>query len=399
MKEKFKQIFTAPVLDRHEDEYYISFYLPVSQEKKADISSYLKSYLLRSLREHDSLGDEGKIHGKIIEKILEIAVPQVKFESQLGIAIFLRLDASEVAKYPLDEVEVFDVNILSLYRKPEIEVFIGKIYSIGQLLTQANLSSNTLVINLHEEECEVIEVSAQGVKRLDKKSNRIISQEPEYSRVIAPRGDFVTTHGTGGNIEKRDEKKLFKRFLKESLDEITSSHIKGKKYDYLAVLYSASYANFIESTVEAYGFPDGDLTPILVEKNLESLFEIRHVVQDKIFQTQSSKLEDDLKEIKGDPDYYREGWLDVTKAINKGQVSTLLLKTGNHRVGYVNYELGLVYTYPARGTHKVHNLLPWVAKIANDRGGKIWIMKEEWYTERFSDFPEVAALLRFKLEG
>ncbi|MFA6754367.1 MAG: hypothetical protein WCR68_00810, partial [Candidatus Dojkabacteria bacterium] len=161
-----------------------------------------------------------------------------------------------------------------------------------------------------------------------------------------------------------------------------------REYDYLVVIHSDPFIPFVEEA-----FKDSDRYKVIfVNKSLQDAQEILELAKVKIKELQKTTKKDDLTIARENFELYCEGWSGTIKAVERGQVEKLLIKTGVTKEGYIDPKSKKIYIYPTEDAVKVENIIPWLIKLTKDNGGSIVVFS----TPKYKDIPEIAAQLRFK---
>lgn len=385
MNQLLQKLLEKETLPIDGDRYYLSAYIPFDNSNRAEFNTYIKSFLQKALRKNKKLADKTQLHNNIVEKVLERVTPFIYLER--GIGIFIEFDAidqdRQITKSNLDK----SIEIIIFSRRPKKDVFIGYIYNLYQLIWLTKNSIEALVVSLSREDSTVYEIDGTKINKLKSFTNKHITGEKHYSRIYAPvSGKIGNVHGTGKSKIKQSEVNDSKLFLKE-IETFLYSKEMGP-YEYLVIMHSDSFTSFIKED-----FKNTDrYTVIFVNRNLQDAQVILKTAKEKIKQLQKATKEDVVAIARESFPLYTEGWNKTIKAVEKGQVERLLIKTGLTKQGYIHPKSKSISTYPKKNTVKIENIIPWVIKLTKDRGGSIVVFN----TSKYKDVPEIAAQLRFK---
>ena len=385
MNELLQKLLDKDTLPINGNKYYLSAYIPFDDSKRTNFNTHIRSSLFKALRKHKELSNSTQLHENIIKAVSEIVTPFLYLEK--GVGIFIKFDAIDQNKQRTKSDLKENINVITFSRKPEKEVFIGYIYNLYQLIWLTKNSVEALVVRLSREDSTVYEVDGTQINELKTFTNEHIPEEKHYSRIYAPvRGKIGNIHGTGKSKVKKAEVDSSKEFLKEIEDYVYSKKISS--YEYLVVIYSESFTEFIDE-----GFNrKGDHTVIFINKNLQDPKVILKTTKDEIKRVQKSTKKDEITVAKEGYPLYCEGWTESINAIEAGQVEKLFIKTGITREGYIDPESKRVTTYQKKDSIKIENIIPWIIKLTKDKGGSIVVFN----TSSYENVPEIAAQLRFK---
>jgi hypothetical protein len=329
------------------------------------------------------------LHNNILEIIKKNLTAQ--FNPNKGIGIFLRFNSLKQNKGRLEEIKESNFELVSFSRTPKKEIFIGNVYSLGQLIWLENTRIDALVLSVNAKNCEIYEIDGNFIEKVSEIKNNISKTEKEFSRVYTPTANIATTHSTGGNIVDRNEERQLKLFMSHVTNYLSSSKVDLNKYEYLVVLFSNNLVSFIENEVNELISKNGNLIPVFMNISLHQPTDILRIVSIQIKELQKATKKESLEAARENYDYYCEGWSEITKACNMGQISTLFVKPTLTKAGYIDTKNMLIFTYPEKDTIKVDNILPWIIKSSEKQGGEIVILRGE----RFSNSSDIAARLRY----
>ncbi|MEA3357683.1 MAG: hypothetical protein U9Q67_04605 [Patescibacteria group bacterium] len=377
------------LVDR-KNKYYLSLYLPVTEENRDNVDTYIKSFVLQSLRKNKKLAQKTRLHKNVISKILEKLASYAKMDLGRGVGIFIEFNAYEQEKGRVKGIADSEIEIVVFSRKPKREIFIGNVYRLDQLIWQDNVYIEALILNIDKKKCDIYEIEGNQIDKLNTLKNTTLKDEKEFSRVYSPTGNIATTHGTGGSIKRRSERESSKAFLKEVTEYLGSVDTIKSRFEYLIVLYSDPYSDFIKKSMKEDSI-SGDFIPMLINKNVEYPNKILKLVRDRIQEFQKITKTDRLEISRENYSHYCEGWLEITKAINMSQVSRLFVKPAVIKEGYLDTKTKLIFTYPKKGSIKVRNIVPWSIVSVIDKGGDVIILRGE----RYKNSTDVAAQLRY----
>lgn len=371
--------------------YYLSAYFPINEQNRANIDTYIKSYLLKALRKHKVLINKTRLHKNIIEKILGSFTPFVMKKLNQGIGVFIQFNDYKHESGRVDEIDDSKIEIVTFSRMPKRDVFVGNVYQLDQLIWMENIYSEAIVLNFSEKKCDIFEIESDQINKIDTLDNAFLKDEKEFSRVYVPTGNIATTHSTGGNIKKRNHSEQNRSFVKEVVDYILSPEIKDLGYEYIVVIYSSSYSDFIKDILSGYKHQNGELITLMSDRNIDDLLEILKLVKSKIQEYQKTNKIDELEKARSNYSHYSEGWVETLSAVNMKKVSRLFIKPRIVKEGYLHPQTKLLYTYPKRGTIKIRNLAPWLVRMVKNSGGELVVLRGD----RYKNLPEIAAELRY----
>lgn len=385
MNQLLQKLLDKETLPIGGNKYYLSAYIPFDDSSRDKFNTHIKSSLLKAFREHKKLADKTQLHENIVNEVFKRITPFIYLEK--GVGIFVKFDAADqnkqVTKSNLDE----KIDIITFSIEPKEEVYIGYTYNLYQLVWLTKNNIEALVVSLSREKSSVYEIDGTQINQLKTFTDKHIPKEKHYSRVYAPVGGKLgNIHGTGKSKVEKSEIKSSKLFLKEIASFVYSDE--RREYDYLVVIHSDPFIPFVEEA-----FKDSDRYKVIfVNKSLQDAQEILELAKVKIKELQKTTKKDDLTIARENFELYSEGWSGTIKAIERGQVQKLLIKTGVTKEGYIDPKSKKIYIYPTEDAVNVENIIPWLIKLTKDNGGSIVVFS----TSKYKDIPEIAAQLRFK---
>lgn len=392
MKSFIKELLSKESLINRENKYYLSFYMPLTEENKDDIKTYIKSKLLKALRKNEDLSDMTKLHERILDKVFLVLSKGKSLDISNGLGIFIEFNAYKQEKGRMDEIKDSNLHIVDFSRTPKEEIFIGNIYDIDQLIWMSNVHSEALILSVNENSADIYEMEGDLINRVKTYENDMATEEKEFVRVYSPAGKLAATHGTGGNVIERRKDKALKIFFDNVVNKVKQEFFYGSAPEYFIIFYSSSYSGIVNSYMNESHVSDENTTTITIDKNIDNKEDILSISRKEIKKSYKSEKKDVFQLAQEEFPFYTEGWLEVTKAANKGKVSILFIKPTAKKEGYLEPEIEEVYTYPRKDSIQIPNVSPWVVRQVLNNGGKLIILRGK----RHNNSPDVAAKLRYR---
>lgn len=368
-----------------DDHYFLSVYLPNKDYDKERMRLETKSALLSLLHEYKATQQALHIESRLIEPVQSKI--QDLTDLKHGVAIFAAL---KLKRDKLLQV-VGKLRTIPLAKQPIKEIQISSTYDLDQLLAVANAKLDALVVNLHQKEFEVYELTGGSLNKTFVSENWYLREKPKhYLEKFGPTGKKNGIyHGTGSNKLERTfqkETQTFMNWLKEYLLEK-----RQQDYQQLIIFYTSNFQEIINGLRQALEDRLGAEQINLINKTLVRAQDIRDEVLQIWEDRYQQQKEKQVEEIAEEFHQLKTGWNQVTQASRLGQIQTLYIKPDLNRKGYV-LEENMLYSYPAKGTTQVNNLAPWLVTAVKQQDGEVVVLQGE----EFDHYPDVMAAIRFE---
>ncbi len=383
---KFDKIIDNLINKEDNKKKFLSLYFPINDYTKKQAQKRISSLVEKGFKNNKSLNNLSNLHSKVADNLAQEFINLKAVNKGVGIFAEFFVDTKNKGK----KTEIEDVEIVTFARSPKKKIFIGNIYDLDQLVWISNLEIDALVIDLHRKKCLIYLFEENDLELLTSIENEFIDfKEPETMYKPPILADKIF-YSPGSNKVEKEKQKENRFFLNAILEEIQENKQLRQKFRYLLLFYSERYSEFVNGFSKHSGIKCS-FKPITIKKHpgLQKKHKFEKIVLRKIRKYQKQKAKELFSLAKEDYLHYKEGWKDVLKAANKGKIEHLFIQPYVKKQGY--FKNDLLYLNKQDKARKINNLGPWLVKSVIKKGGKIVIIKKDW----FKEVPEVTAKLRF----
>lgn len=365
---------------------FLTIYLSNDSQSVNQLKLPLKSAIQQAFHQDEQTKHALRLEEQIIDPVLS-ELDKLDDLKQ-GVAVFIKFELIRDKKVKLE-----GVNLVPLESGVVDSTTLASAYNLDQLLLSVYQNERSVLVDLHRDEYQVYLFDEHQLEHVQQTENKFMEKVPDdYSDNFSPiDGKEALHYKTGTDVyQKRviKQNELFLNQLEEYL--LQEFNIKDRR---LIVFYSDQFDEVIHSLREKLEDRLGEENVYLKNKTIRDEEQLRDeaIKLDKKLRKQA--IDRTLESLKEDYYQVKTGWTDVTKAVRYGQVRQLFIKADVKKQGFILDE-GLVFTYPAKGTHQVDNIAPWLIKSVVVQGGQVFAIDGEEY----EDYPQVAARLRYKVD-
>ncbi len=377
--------------DLADEERLLSVYLPTSGFDKERSKLEMKSYVLSNFRRNEELGKFTRLHHNIIDRVTVDIQDLEKVDK--GLAVFIKFNPQLQEKGREKKIAGQDVLTVILSKEPENQFFLGRAYNLDKLAWLSFEAENALVLNVNQEEVGIYKLWNGEVDRVELMENPYVSErENEYLERFTPTSYKETIYGSGSDKWKRDLEDRVISFLNEVKIYLKHRDKYGGDFKDLVIVYSTKVEDYIKKFVEEASQILPINKPILIDKNLTNLEQLRKEVLETYRREKEKEKHQYLQwTSEEDRDKFRQGWEEVLKESRRQKIDVLFFREDTTSPGYL-MDKKLLYMRRVKGAkriRKVGNLVPWLIKNVLENGGKVMLFDKE------SEVPQVAARIRY----
>ncbi len=301
----------------------ISLYLNTRDRSYAQIQTHIKSWVQRAERENAKLA-KARLGRMIREEIFEQMRHIQRYSA--GIAVFARVDVTR------SKVETYYLN---LPRSPEDDIFVGRVFSISQLIWATEDLANLLFFKFDRDICELYEYLEPGGLKLIKRyeSDLVKDHETEHTAEYSPMQQKAgIVHGVDTLGWQKHEEAALKAFFKKIINRHRADINKESMYDYVVVHYSEAY-NFMGDDIEEHMKRIASQDVLVQQQNLSDLDDIKASIKSPVAEKIKERKKYLYEEVQENVQLFDEGWTSITEHLRLGRVNRLFLKYGENKGG------------------------------------------------------------------
>ncbi|MFW6143403.1 MAG: hypothetical protein ACOC4Z_00530 [Patescibacteria group bacterium] len=368
--------------------FFLTAYLPLDNNNKAEVKQYVKSPLFTALRNHEQLKSYKNLRHNLVQSVNN-KINKLEKLGQ-GLAIFTKIDL-ENRQEEKTKISEKEITLLPLNNSPKKETRIGHTYDLDQLVWMNNIAGTGLIISLRGTEGHIYQIDLSGIS--SEEGVLKVERKPEARERVAPKKVRDLHYSTGTNKLQKAQENERLRLLKDVKETIKTSPT-AKNFEYLIVFASSAFSELVPNLINDKSLVPTGTEVIVVDKNIEDEQELKKVTYQKIIQAQKEKINTFFQQAKENPHKYIEGWNSVVPAAYEGQIQIIFIKPDLEISGYIKGEDNLPSLEAIPESRKVNNLAPWIVRRVVQTEGDIAV----WYGIANRDVPDIAAFLRYSKE-
>jgi hypothetical protein len=384
-QEKYDQIIDQ-VNSKSSTDHFLTVYLPIKpldkQAKiKKRIKQELKSAILKTFKNNPEISRRQQLPQKIVNLMKKRINSFDKIFS--GVGLFCRFNKRKPEKLIISQ----------FIKPPRKETFLGKTYDLDQLIWIRNTAAKAVIINIDQKKADVYILGNQQIKKVFHRENEYLETKIKNLKEYIEQRNLNTGgrifYGSGTGTVENEKALANQLFLNEVIDFIQDEkHLKAT-FDHLVIFYTYPFNTLIDNLIEQ-SFIKTNFKPLLVTKNVQTKKEIKDLTIKNINQYQQKQRHEAFKTAKENHELFAKTWSEIIPAARKEKISVLFIPPVIKKDGYID-EKGKLWLKPKPKRRKVKNLSPWLVKSVTEKSGKIIVIKDNEYLDKF----EVAAQLRY----
>lgn len=390
--DELKSFLQTQTISPFTEEIWISLTVPIYKTED-EFTNKLKSQFKQAISLHPLTTQYLQLDKVLLPLFLQQAIEWRQKNTERGtLLMFLNFSPEQINRRQYHQVsDMIQIILSTSGASLPLNIRIGKIFDLTDVIRSENKTFRALVAIINQNKTEIFLADNIGLEQIRVIDNPYISEEHNrYIHKYSIQRSQSLYHGTGSEKNVRQQQAGDYQYLQQVGQFLKNKVSQDQDTNYVLIFYPHRYTEEISSALMQQIQNHHHFQILTENKNIPEFSQLHQQVSERIKADMHNRKSKLLQDAQNQHYLFETDLKKVVDSVRDQKVARLFISPDLHKPGYViNQEL--LFTYPTKGSKKVHNLTPWIINSLTANSGEVRIINQ---IINRADSP-IAATLRY----